>query len=506
MSNSSAIVQRLWNYCTVLRDDGLSYGDYVEQLTYLLFLKMDDERRKIGDPSTIPDEYAWAALVALDGPELETHYRETLSALGTGSGLIPTIFRKAQNKIQDPAKLRRLVTLIDGENWSRVDVDVKAEIYEGLLEKNAQDVKSGAGQYFTPRPLIGAIVDVMRPAPGETVCDPACGTGGFLLAAYDYVAGHNPLDRDQWRHLRQRALHGTEIVDATARLCVMNLYLHGIGHAGDAGSPIHVDDALANKPNAAHDLVLTNPPFGKKSSVTYITEAGEVKREAQTVVRDDFWTSTSNKQLNFVQHVHKLLKIHGRAAVVVPDNVLFEGGAGETVRRKLLAESDLHTILRLPTGIFYAQGVKANVLFFDRKPGRERPWTERVWFYDYRTNVHHTLKQNPLARTDLDEFVACYHPANRHERAATWSEANPDGRWREYSLDDILARDKVNLDIFWLRDDSLADGDGLADPGLIAAEIVEDLEAALEQFGLIADELGITNQEPEIVDQGDDGF
>ncbi len=490
MSNSSAIVQRLWNYCTVLRDDGLSYGDYVEQLTYLLFLKMDDERRKIGDPSTIPDAYSWRSLAALDGPDLESHYRETLLQLGVGRGLIPTIFRKAQNKIQDPAKLRRLVTLIDGENWSRTSVDVKAEIYEGLLEKNAQDVKSGAGQYFTPRPLIQAIVDVMRPRPGETVCDPACGTGGFLLAAYDYITNHDAklLDRDQWRHLRQDALHGTEIVDATARLCVMNLYLHGIGHQSDR-SPIHVDDSLANKPSMTHDMVLTNPPFGKKSSVTFITEEGEIKREAQTIVRDDFWTSTSNKQLNFVQHVHKLLKIHGRAAVVVPDNVLFEGGAGETVRRKLLAESDLHTILRLPTGIFYAQGVKANVLFFDRKPGRERPWTERVWFYDYRTNVHHTLKQNPLARADLDEFVAGYNPANRHERAATWSETTPDGRWRDYAIDDILARDKVNLDIFWLRDDSLADGDGLSDPGLIAAEIVEDLEAALEQFRLIAEDL-----------------
>ncbi len=489
MSDTKAIVDKLWNYCNILRDDGLSYGDYVEQLTYLLFLKMDDERRKMGDPSTIPDAYAWQGLIARDGPDLESHYRETLLALGTGSGLIPTIFRKAQNKIQDPAKLRRLVTLIDGETWSRVSVDVKAEIYEGLLEKNAQDVKSGAGQYFTPRPLIQAIVDVMAPRPGETICDPACGTGGFLLAAYDFVSAHHKLDRDQWRHLRQAALHGTEIVDATARLCVMNLYLHGIGH-DDTGSPIHVDDSLATKPGTTHDLVLTNPPFGKKSSVTFITEEGEVKREAQTIVRDDFWTSTSNKQLNFVQHVHKLLKIHGRAAVVVPDNVLFEGGAGETVRRKLLAESDLHTILRLPTGIFYAQGVKANVLFFDRKPGRERPWTERVWFYDYRTNVHHTLKQNPLQRADLAEFVAAYHAANRHERTPTWGADNPDGRWRDYSIDDILARDKVNLDIFWLRDDSLADGDGLADPGLIAAEIVEDLEAALEQFRLVAEELG----------------
>ncbi len=490
MSNqSSAIVQRLWNYCTVLRDDGLSYGDYVEQLTYLLFLKMDDERRRIGDPGTIPDELSWASLVNLDGGDLEAHYREILLKLGQGRGLIPTIFRKAQNRVQDPAKLKRLVTLIDGENWHRLNVDVKADIYEGLLEKNAQDVKSGAGQYFTPRPLIQAMVDVMVPQPGDTICDPACGTGGFLLAAYAHVSQHNQLDRDEWLQLRKDALHGWEIVDNTARLCVMNLYLHGIGHQ-NGRSPIHVDDALANKPATTYDMVLTNPPFGKKSSVTYITEEGEVKREAQTVVRDDFWTSTSNKQLNFVQHVHKLLKQHGKAAVVVPDNVLFEGGAGETVRRKLLQESDLHTILRLPTGIFYAQGVKANVLFFDRKPGRERPWTEKIWFYDYRTNIHHTLKQSPLSRADLDEFVACFNPANRHERAATWNEGNGDGRWRTYTLDDILARDKVNLDIFWLRDESLADTENLPDPDIIAAEIVEELEAALAQFRLIVEEVG----------------
>ena len=268
-TQSSAIVQRLWNYCTVLRDDGLSYGDYVEQLTYLLFLKMDDERRRIGDPSTIPDEFSWASLVNLDGNDLEGHYREILTQLGQGRGLIPTIFRKAQNRIQDPAKLKRLVSLIDGENWSRLNVDVKAEIYEGLLEKNAQDVKSGAGQYFTPRPLIQAIVDVMQPKPGHTLSDPACGTGGFLLAAYDYVSQRHTLDRDQWLHLRHDALHGWEIVDNTARLCVMNLYLHGIGHNSDR-SPIHVDDALANKPYLTPDLVLTNPPFGKKASVTFI--------------------------------------------------------------------------------------------------------------------------------------------------------------------------------------------------------------------------------------------
>lgn len=487
--NSSAIVQRIWNYCNVLRDDGLSYGDYLEQLTYLLFLKMADERQLVGDKMPIPEALSWSSLAKLDGEALEIHYRNILSELALGAGIIPTIFRKAQNRIQDSAKLKRLVQLIDGENWHLLEVDVKAEIYEGLLEKNAQDIKSGAGQYFTPRPLIKAIVDVIAPKPGDTICDPACGTGGFLLETYDYITQHNILNAEQKLHLQNHALRGWEIVDDPARLCVMNLYLHGIGQTMET-SPIHVGDALATPPTTTFHIVLTNPPFGKKSSITYIGEDGEVKRESLTIERRDFWASTSNKQLNFVQHVHKLLKQHGKAAVVVPDNVLFEGGAGETVRRKLLQESDLHTILRLPTGIFYAQGVKANVLFFDRKPGREKAWTDTVWFYDYRTNVHHTLKQDPLARPDLDEFVTCFNPANRHERTATWSEINADGRWRAYRYEEIMARDKVNLDIFWLRDESLEDSDNLPDPDLIAVEIVEDLQAALEQFRLIAEDLG----------------
>jgi type I restriction enzyme M protein len=490
MSNQSAtIVQRLWNYCNVLRDDGMSYGDYLEQLTFLLFLKMDDERvRELGMASAIPEAYNWASLTKLDGDALETHYRNTLIELGKGSGLIPVIFRKAQNKIQDPAKLRRLITLIDGETWIGLGIDVKSDIYEGLLEKNAQDIKTGAGQYFTPRPLIEAIVDVMGPAPDQTICDPACGTGGFLLAAYDYVQDHFRLDRDQRRHLTHGALHGWEIVDSAARLCVMNLYLHGIG-TDAAQSPILVDDSLAADPGDRFDMVLTNPPFGKKSSVTYITDTGETKRESQTVVRDDFWTSTSNKQLNFVQHIKTILDMHGQAAVVVPDNVLFEGGAGETVRRKLLHECEVHTLLRLPTGIFYAQGVKANVLFFDRKPASPTPWTRELWVYDFRTNQNFTLKQNPLAREHLDEFVACFNPENRHQRQPTWSEEDPDGRWRVFPYDELIARDKVNLDIFWLRDESLEDTANLPDPDVLALEIVEDLQAALEQFSEIAEDL-----------------
>jgi len=493
-TQSSTIVQRVWNYCNVLRDDGMSYGDYLEQLTYLLFLKMDDENtRMLGRPSVIPAEYDWAAL---DGDELEAHYRQTLTTLGQGSGLIPVIFRKAQNKIQDPAKLKRLLELIDDETWIGLDIEVKGDIYEGLLEKNAQDTKSGAGQYFTPRPLIQAIVEVMRPQPGQTLCDPACGTGGFLLAAHDYVAKNYRLDREQWKRLNHDTLHGWEIVDNTARLCVMNLYLHGI--AADAGSgsedrpesPIRVADSLAAHPGQYFDVILTNPPFGKKSSVTFVTDEGEMRRESQNIVRDDFWTSTSNKQLNFVQHVRSILQQHGRAAVVVPDNVLFEGGAGEVIRRRLLQECDVHTLLRLPTGIFYAQGVKANVLFFDRKPASDKPWTKQLWIYDLRTNKNFTLKTRTLERGDLDEFVACYHPANRHERQATWSETNPEGRWRSYNYEELAARDKANLDIFWLRDESLEDSANLPDPDVLAREIIEDLEAALQQFKGIAEELG----------------
>ena len=425
-NHSQQIVQKLWNYCNVLRDDGLSYGDYVEQLTYLLFLKMVHEQTQAPwkRKSIIPAGYDWPSLLSKDGDALEAHYRHILEDLGKKKGMLGIIFRKAQNKVQDPAKLRRLIVdLIDHEQWMVLDADVKGDAYEGLLEKNAQDTKGGAGQYFTPRPLIQAIVDVIRPTPGETICDPACGTGGFLLAAHDYIARHYPnLDKDQKRHLKLEALHGVEIVDNVTRLCSMNLLLHGIGPSSDEASPpVATDDNLRADPGTRFDLVLTNPPFGKKSSVLVVNEEGEKEKQALTVVRDDFWASTSNKQLNFVQHVKTLLKINGRAAIVVPDNVLFEGGAGETVRRKLLHECEVHTLLRLPTGIFYSQGVKANVLFFDRKPASETPWTKTLWIYDLRTNQRFTLKTNPLKRSDLDDFMACYNPANRHKRKATWS-------------------------------------------------------------------------------------
>jgi len=484
MSNeANQLVNKLWNFCDVLRDDGVSYGDYVEQLTYLLFLKMDEEMTEIGfhEESQVPEEYNWESLVAKEGEELESHYRTALQELGSEGGLLGVIFSKAQNRIQDPAKLRRLVLMIDDENWSGMDVDVKGEIYEGLLQKNAEDVKSGAGQYFTPRPLIRGIVEAVQPEPDQTICDPACGTGGFFLAAHDYITDpeNYQLDKQQKQFLQHDAFKGWEIVDNTARLCVMNLYLHGID--GEE-SPVVVDDSLRSDPGDRFDLVLTNPPFGKKSSVTVMSSEGEAVKESLTYERDDFWATTSNKQLNFLQHVKTLLKIGGTAAIVVPDNVLFEGGAGETVRRKLLNQFDVHTMFRLPTGIFYAQGVKANVLFFDAKPAQADPWTEDLWIYDLRTNKHFTRKRDPLTFDDLTDFIDCYNPENRHEREET-------ERFKSYSYEELMERDKANLDIFWLKDDSLEDVKDLPDPEVLAADITENLEAALDQFSQIQDDL-----------------
>jgi type I restriction enzyme M protein len=490
--NTNTLVQKLWNYCNVLRDDGMSYGDYVEQLTYLLFLKMADERAQppYNQASIVPATYAWPTLLAQDGDALFDHYRHVLEALGQQKGTLGLIFGKAQNKFQDPAKLRRvIVDLIDAETWTILGADVKGDAYEGLLEKNAQDTKSGAGQYFTPRALIQAMVDCMAPQPGESICDPACGTGGFLFTAHNYITAHNRnLTREQLKHLKEEAFTGYELVQATARVCAMNMLLHGIG--SEKSVPVVVGDALASDRGERFDVVLANPPFGKKSSTVIVGEDGRTSTEKDTIERDDFWATTSNKQFNFVQHIKTLLDTNGRAAVVLPDNVLFEGGAGETIRRKLLHECDVHTLLRLPTGLFYAQGVKANVLFFEKKSASETPWTRQLWIYDLRTNQHFTLKTSPLKREDLDEFVGLYNTANRNQRQATWSTGNPEGRWRVYSYGELIARDKASLDIFWLKDDSLADSDNLPPPDVIAQEIVDDLESALEQFRLIAADLG----------------
>lgn len=481
---ASEIVNKVWNYAHVLRDDGVGYGDYVEQITYLIFLKMADEREKGDQGTKVPKKYAWSKLVKLDGDDLEVQYRHTLEALGKQSGMLGTIFRKAQNKIQDPAKLERLIKMIEKEQWSTLSTDVKGEIYEGLLERNAQDVKGGAGQYFTPRALIQAMVEVMQPKATDTVADPACGTGGFLLAAHDYMAKQASSKKEQ-RHLREKALRGTDIVDSVVRLCAMNLYLHGIG---TDECPIESRDALAKEVGDKDhvDMVLANPPFGKKSSITVISETtGKTEKEKLTYERTDFWATTSNKQLNFVQHITNMLKIDGKAAVVVPDNVLFEGGAGETVRKNLLELNDVHTLLRLPTGIFYAQGVKANVIFFDSKPASKTAWTKKLWIYDYRTNVHKTLKQNRLALSDFEEFIKCYKADDRSKRR----ESKKVERWKSFTYDDLISRDKTNLDIFWLKDDSLEDTENLPAPEILAQEIVEQLEAALEEFRTVEEVL-----------------
>ncbi|WBC23433.1 class I SAM-dependent DNA methyltransferase [Solwaraspora sp. WMMA2080] len=487
MSNvdSRRLVQKLWNYCDVLRDDGVSTIDYVEQLTYLLFLKMADERanRPLKPEQIVPVDLSWQTLLDSDGVRLEVQYRNILRGLGQESGTLGTIFRKAQNKIQDPAKLKKLIVdLIDKEQWSQAGVDVKGDAYEELLAKGAEDAKSGAGQYFTPRALIEAIVDCVQPTPGDTITDPACGTGGFLLSAYDHIQRHHgdSLTRDQARHLANGGITGTELVDGTARLAAMNMLLHGIGTASGP-SLIDVRDSLGREPDGKVSLVLANPPFGRSSSIRMIGEDGRASREEREIERADFWATTSNKQLNFVQHIASMLEIDGRAAVVLPDNVLFEGGAGETIRRRLLKQYDLHTMLRLPTGIFYAGGVKANVLFFERKRAREEPWTSKLWVYDFRTNQHFTLKQNPLRREHLQEFVDCYLPGkDRAERVES-------ERFRAYDYDELLSRDKVNLDITWLKDASLEDADALLPPEVIAQEIVEDLQAALREFTAIAE-------------------
>jgi type I restriction enzyme M protein len=433
--NESTLVTRVWNYAHVLRRQGIPFGDYIEQITYLLFLKMDEEREDLlGEGSAIPDRYRWHCLKALDGDDLEIRYRKALEALSREKGLMGQIFKGAQNKITDPVKLKRLISLIDSQDWLELNTDVKGAIYEGLLERNAQEVKSGAGQYFTPRPLIETMVEVIDPKITETVCDPACGTGGFLLAAYDHMKGQSE-DRRLQRKLRSEAIAGFDLVAEVVRLAAMNMYLHGIGAKE---SPIHERDALARAPSKRWDVVLTNPPFGRMGAFSVIdTETGKVTKERESYERDDFIASTSNNQLNFLQHIMSILKRGGRAGVVLPDNVLFEAGAGEKIRRHLLKSLEFHTMLRLPTGIFYSQGVKANVLFFDKhkdlvgrgknnekKETDDEPQTKNLWIYDFRTNERFTLKQNPLTRDKLADFVACYRPGTRHERAEIASSAS----------------------------------------------------------------------------------
>lgn len=486
MSDARQLVDKLWNFCNLLRDVGVSTIEYTEQLTYLLFLKMAHERetRPLNPEKIVPDDCSWQRLLDNDGDDLLIVYRYVLETLAKQPGTLGVIFRKAQNAIQNPALLERLIKeLINKENWSASGVDIKGDAYEGLLAKGAEDVKSGAGQYFTPRALIAAMVDVIQPTVKDTVIDPSCGTGGFLLAAYAYASKDaENLTPDEKEHLRDNFVSGVELVDGTARLAAMNMLLHGMGRA-DGPSPIEVRDGLTADPGRRWSVVLANPPFGTKSSVTVFGDDGKKSKDNLEIVRDDFWVTTSNKQLNFMQHIKTIMDINGRAAVVLPDNVLFEGGAGETLRKRLLKEFDVHTLVRLPTGIFYANGVKANVLFFDKRPAGDKPWTTKLWVYDFRTNQHFTMKQNPLLREHLDEFVDAYKAGERGKRKES-------ERFKAFTYEEIIARDKANLDIVWLKDDSLEDAADLPAPEVLAREIMEELEVAIGEFTAIVASLG----------------
>lgn len=430
-NTETTLTKKVWTLATTLAGQGIGFTDYITQLTYLLFLKMDNENTEMfGEDSAIPEGYRWSDLIELDGLDLIAQYESTLKKLSQEENLIGTIFVKAQNKIDKPVYLKKVITMINEEQWLVMDGDVKGAIYESILEKNGQDKKSGAGQYFTPRSLIQAMVDVAQPKIGETVCDPACGTGGFLLAAYDYMKNQSQ-DKAKRDFLRDKALHGYDNTALVVTLASMNLYLHGIG---TDRSPILCQDSLEKAPDTLVDVILANPPFGTRP-------AGSVD-----IDRNDFYVETKNNQLNFLQHIMLMLKNTGRAAVVLPDNVLFEGGAGETIRKKLLEDFNLHTILRLPTGIFYAQGVKANVLFFQKGTS-----TKNVWYYDYRTGIKHTLATKPMMRNHLDDFVKCYHAEDISQRKETYSEENPNGRWRKYPVSELLKRDKTSLDISWIK-------------------------------------------------------
>lgn len=439
--NEQALVQKVWQFADVLAAAGVAFTDYIVQLTYILFLKMDAEAELLGIESKIPKDCRWANLVDKDGFDLLERYEKSLKKLSEQPGLIGTIFSKAQNKIAQPAHLAKVVAMVDAQDWLSLDIDTKGAIYEGILEKNGQDKKSGAGQYFTPRALIKAMVDVTNPKITETVCDPACGTGGFLLAAFDHMKRESKDLRKQ-EFLKAEALTGYDITPLVVTLASMNLYLHGVGI--DA-SPVMCEDSLEKEPSRLYDVILANPPFGTRPA-----GLGEISS-----MRQDFFAKTSNNQLNFLQHIMLLLKVGGRAAVVLPDNVLFEGGAGETVRKKLLADYNLHTILRLPTGIFYAQGVRANVLFFSRG-GK----TTETWVYDYRTGIKHTLANNKLERRHLDDFVACYTQKKRTET----------DRWHRFAVDELLKRDKTNLDLKWLKEPSDDDVD------VSLKELLSDME------------------------------
>ena len=483
---TNSLVQKIWSFCDTLRDDGVEYGDYLEQITYLLFLKIADEFSKppFNRDFNIPENCNWEFFLQHEIEGLEKDYIDALKKLSNAGGMLSKIFYEAQNKIHDPYKLKKLIELINEDEWASESTDIKGDVYESLLQKSAES--SGAGQYFTPRSVIKTMVDCMRPNLRETISDPTCGTGGFFLGAIEYLNEHYSKEliknSDAREFLQFKTFEGSEIVPSTARLCLMNMFLHGIGDLEETPE-IFVGDSLLKKVSKKIDLVLANPPFGKSSSYTMTNDEKQSKQDGY-YFRNDFWATTSNKQLCFVQHIVNMLNKNGRAAIVLPDNVLFEGGAGETIRKKLLQETNLHTILRLPTGIFYAGGVKVNVLFLEKgKP------TENIWFYDYRTNVHHTLKKMPLKYEHLKPFVDCFLSEKREMLDECWSDNNTKGRFRKYSITEILERDKTNLDILWLKDENYVDIDSLPEPELIAQEIINDLESALSSFKEIIESL-----------------
>lgn len=476
------LVAKIWSFCDTLRDDGLGYGDYLEQLTYLLFLKMADENKS---QYNLPDGCDWESIKGDEN--IIEKYELLLENLSISGGMLSKIFAGAQNKILDPVKLKRLINLIGGENWTTQDIDIKGEIYESLLQKNAEN--SGAGQYFTPRAVISTMVKCIQPKPFETIADPSCGTGGFFLGALQSL-NKNKLTEEEARFLKFDTFHGWEIEKSTARLCLMNLFLHGVGDLRETPD-IDVTDSLKRGSigevlrEEKVDIVLANPPFGISSSDIPTNDLGQSKKEGY-FLRKDFWVTTSNKQLAFLQHIVTMLDTNGRAAVVLPDNVLFEGGAGEIIRKTLMKKANLHTVLRLPTGIFYAQGVKSNVLFFDTNIESDEIQTKEVWYYDYRTNINHTPKKNPLKIENLKKFIDLFNSSDLNKRKETWSKKNTEGRWRKYSYEEIIKREKTNLDIFWLKNENILDLENLPEPGVLAKEIIENIEDALESFKVIS--------------------
>ena len=406
----SALLKKVWDIANVMSSAGVGFTDYITQLTYILFLKMDDEKEEFGLGSSIPEDCKWKALIKENGDDLVKKYEEILKTLSDEKGLIGTIFTRATNKIDRPVMLKKVLDMVSEENWYLMDGDFKGAIYEGILEKNGQDKKSGAGQYFTPRALISAIVDVVDPKITETVADPCCGTGGFLLAAYDHMKKQSN-DIEKQKFLKNDALFGADNTSLVVTLASMNLYLHDIG---TKKSPIVYQDSLLDKSDKMYNVIITNPPFGTRP---------------QGSVGIDFdgrgFIETSDNQVNFLQHIMSIVKTGGRVGVVLPDSVLTDGDSTKKVRDKLMSNFNLHTILKLPKGIFYANGVKTNVLFFEKgKP------TDKIWVYDYRTGIKHTMVQKPLKRKHLEDFVKCYCSGHIKDRVETYSENNPNGRWR----------------------------------------------------------------------------